>query len=194
MASTFRTALEFFAKLGVYDVLLPFILVFSIMFAILEKTKVLGIEKHGDQEGTRKNMNSLVAFVIAFFVVASSRLVATINQALAHIVILLLLAVFFLVLIGVFHEEGKPIFLEKGPWRTGGMIFMLIGIILIFLNAIKTKTGVSWLEWAWDYMVQHWNGAVVGSIIFLIIIIAGIIWITRSPSESSKSSESNGGD
>ena len=70
MVSTFRNVLEFLDTLGVYDVLLPFILVFAIMFAILEKSKVLGTETKGDVTIPKRNINSLVAFVIAFFVVA----------------------------------------------------------------------------------------------------------------------------
>jgi hypothetical protein len=124
-------------------------------------------------------------------VVASSRIVATINQALAHIVVLLIAIVFFLVLIGVFHKEGEPIFLEGG-WKTGGMIIMFVGIVLIFMNAVKTKTGVSWLEWLWSYLVNNWNSAVVGTIIFLIVIIAGMFWITKSPSTKKDSSDSGG--
>jgi hypothetical protein len=193
MVSTFRNVLEFLDTLGVYDVLLPFILVFAIMFAILEKSKVLGTETKGDVTIPKRNINSLVAFVIAFFVVASSRIVAAINQALSHIVILLVATVFFLVLIGVFHKEGEPIFLDGG-WKTGGMIVMLVGIVLIFLNAIRTKTGVSWLEWVWSYVIKNWNSTVVGTIIFLIIIIVGIVFITKGPATKSGPKSDSGGD
>ena len=40
MATVLGNALDFLKELGVYDVLLPFILVFTIMFAILERTKL----------------------------------------------------------------------------------------------------------------------------------------------------------
>ena len=83
MASTFRGVIEFFAELGIYDVILPFLLVFTIIFAILEKSRVFGTEKIGDIVYTRKNLNSMVAFVIAFLVVASTQIVAIINTALA---------------------------------------------------------------------------------------------------------------
>ena len=64
-----------------------------------------------------------------------------------------------------------------------------VGISLIFLNAIKTKTGVSWLEWGWDYLINNWNSAVVGTIIFLIIIIGGIVWVTRGTPEKVKEAD-----
>ena len=42
--------IDVFERIGVYDVVLPFILVFTIVFAILEKTRVLGVEVYGDKE------------------------------------------------------------------------------------------------------------------------------------------------
>ena len=72
MAEGFRGAIVFLEKLGVYDVVLPFLLVFTIIFAILEKTRILGVEKVGGQDLTKKNLNSIVAFVVAFLVIAST--------------------------------------------------------------------------------------------------------------------------
>ena len=40
MATPFREILEFFTRIGVFDVVLPFLLVFTIVFALLERTKV----------------------------------------------------------------------------------------------------------------------------------------------------------
>lgn len=191
MDTVFGNVIEFLARLGVFEILLPFILVFAIVFAIMEKTKVLGTEKIGDVEIPRRNINSLVAFCVAFFVVASSSLVATINQALAHITLLLLISVFYLILIGSFHEQGKPIFLD-GHWRTGGMIAMLVGILLIFANAIPTRTGVSWLEFAYDYVIRNADGTVVGTFLFILIIIIFVAVVTKSPKPAAKSK--SGGD
>ena len=80
--SAFRGMIGFLNKLGVYDVILPFLLVFTIVFAILEKTKILGIDKIDGKELGKKNINAMVAFVIAFLVIASTRLVAVINQVI----------------------------------------------------------------------------------------------------------------
>ena len=77
--SAFRNVLGFFESVGIYDVLLPFLLVFTIMFAILEKTKVLGTEVINNETVPRRNLNSLAAFSIAFFVIANQKLVAIIN-------------------------------------------------------------------------------------------------------------------
>ena len=53
--SAFRGVIEFLGDMGVYDVILPFLLVFTIVFAILEKTKILGTAKEGGETIGKKN-------------------------------------------------------------------------------------------------------------------------------------------
>jgi len=85
--STFRSVIEFFGDIGIYDVILPFLLIFTIVFAILEKTRIFGTEKIEGEEVTKKNINAMVAFVVGFLVVASTRLVSIINETMANMVL-----------------------------------------------------------------------------------------------------------
>ena len=102
--STFRGMINVLGQIGIYDVVLPFLLVFTIVFAVLEKTKILGVEKYQGEVYPKKQLNAITAFVIAFLVIASTRLVSLINEALANTVILLILSVMFLLLIGSFYR------------------------------------------------------------------------------------------
>lgn len=184
-ASTFRGTLIFFDKLGIYDVILPFLLVFTIMFAILEKTKVFGIESVEGEKIPKKNINAMVSFVIAFITVASSKIVAIINQTAAHIVILLLVSVFFLILVGSFWKEGEgAVFLEK-PWYKIFMVIMFIGVILIFLNAI-TYQGTSWLWILLSWIGSINNSEIVSSIILILVALFFIWFVTRTSKPSSE--------
>jgi hypothetical protein len=175
MASTFRGVIEFFVRLGVYDVVLPFLLVFTIVFAIMEKTKVFGVEKTKSGEYTRKNLNAMTAFVTAFLVIASSRLVAIINETMANMVLLLMMSVCFLILIGSFMKETKEgVFLEKG-WATLFMFIMFIGLVLIFLNAL------GWLEPMWNWLVAHYDSTVVASVLLVAGMVGFVYWIVKEP-------------
>ncbi|MBI4738895.1 hypothetical protein HY772_05010 [Candidatus Woesearchaeota archaeon] len=179
MASSFRDILEFFARVGIYDVVLPFLLVFTIVFAILEKTRVFGTEKTKDGEYTKKNLNSMAAFVIAFLVVASSRLVAVINQTMANMVLLLMLSVCFLILIGSFMKETKEgIFLE-GFYKHAFMAIMFVGIVVIFLHAL------GWLDKIFNFLVGYYDSTLVGSIILMGIIV-GFMWFITKEYKPSK--------
>jgi hypothetical protein len=153
--------------------------VFTIVFAILEKTKVFGTVKIGDETYTQKNLNAMTAFIVAFLVIASSKLVEIITNVSSQMVVLLLGSVFFLVLVGSFFKEGEPVFLETG-WKSVFMIIMFIGLVLIFLQAIPTESGQPWLEWFWEYLGRHWSSTAVGSIILMAGIIIFIYWVTSS--------------
>ncbi len=186
-------AIRFLEDLGVYDVALPFLLVFTITFAILEKTKIFGTEKVGDEDDVpKKNLNAMAAFVIAFLVVASTNLVAAISKAAANIVLLLILSVSFLMLIGSFtnpDEMKKGIFLEDKKWKNFFMILMFIGIVFIFLDAIPGSgdycegDDCTWLTVAWDFMKVNWDSSAIASIILLLVIAGFIGWISRTPAE-----------
>jgi hypothetical protein len=187
--SVFRGVIEFFDKIGIYDVVLPFLLVFTIVFAILEKTKVFGTMKIGENTYTQKNLNSMAAFVISFLVIASSQLVQIITNVSSQMVVLLLASVFFLILVGSFYKEGEATFLE-GKWKSLFMIIMFVGLVMIFLEAIPTSSGEPWLEWFWEYIVRHWSSTAVGSIILMIGVILFIYWVTSSsPGQSSSKKE-----
>ncbi|MFT4310181.1 MAG: hypothetical protein ACMXYC_00965 [Candidatus Woesearchaeota archaeon] len=185
MTSVFRGAIEFFDRLGIYDVLLPFLLVFAIVFAILEKTKIFGTE--GKEEIPRRSINSLVAFCIGFFVVASTQLVSTINDFLAKVTLLIIVCVFFLALVGIFYKEkdSEDDYLTK-KWKMGFTITLLVAILLIFASSIKTRTNVSWLEYGWNYLLLNATSSVVSSIVLLIVVISGLVWITKGEGKPAK--------
>lgn len=185
MVSAFRGIIEFFDQIGLYDVVLPFLLVFAIVFAILEKTKVFGQEDVDGKKYTRKNINAIVAFVIAFLVVASSQLVDILTTVSSYAVILLMVSVLFLLLIGSFMKEEKVGVFLRGGWSTFFIFIMFIGIALIFLSAIKTDNGSTWLETSWGWLSGSNTSAAVGSIILLIIIILFMVYIVKEPKKES---------
>jgi len=172
MATPFREVLDFFGEIGLFEVVLPFLLVFTIVFAILEKTKVFGVEEVEGKKYTKKNLNSIAAFVIAFLVIASSELVEIITTVSANVVVLLMAVVFFLLLVGAFYAEGeKSVFLEGG-WKTIFMVIVFIGIVLIFLNAL------GFIEDITDFASDGRN-EIVGSIILLVLVVMFVGYVTR---------------
>jgi len=182
--SVFRGGLAFLEQVGVYDVVLPFLLVFTLVYALLEKTKVLGVQKDpyskDKTEYAKRNLNSMVAFVIAFFVIASSQLVALINQTVSHVFILLLLSVMFMLVVGTFGKD-EEFFFEKKYQHIFAWI-MGVAIVFIFLNA------VGWLEIAYDFLKVNWSTEVVSSLLF-IGAIAIFIAIISKPVKTTNSTK-----
>ena len=180
----FRQVLVFFDKIGLFDVVLPFLLVFTIVFAILEKTKVLGTEEIEGHKYTKKNLNAIASFVMAFLVVASAKLVEIIVKVSSNAVVVLFLSVLFLLLVGSFYKEGESVYLEGG-WKIVFMIIVFISIIGIFLDAIKTADGRTWLERLGDFTGSG-GDEVAGSILLLGIIVVFVVYALKEPSKASQ--------
>ncbi|MEM4397710.1 MAG: hypothetical protein QW757_03755 [Candidatus Woesearchaeota archaeon] len=186
--SPFKTGIEFLDRLGVYEILLPFLLVFTLVYAILEKSRVLGVEKINDEYLPKKNLNAMFAFVTAFLVVASSRLVATINEAVANMTVIMLLGVCFLILLGVFHTGNEEMKIND-TYKNIFTIISFIGIILIFLHALKTNDGTPWLYFGWNFLVTNLDTGAVGAVILTIIVVGLMGYIVsdqKKPADTKK--------
>ena len=48
----------------------------------------------------------------------------------------------------------------------------------VILYAIKMESGKSWLEYAYEYVMNSWGGSIVSSVILLAVIIGAIFFIT----------------
>ncbi|MBI2663938.1 hypothetical protein HYX10_01195 [Candidatus Woesearchaeota archaeon] len=176
--STFRGTLDFLDNIGIFDVVLPFLLVFTIVFALLEKTRILGTEKMEDgKEYSKKHLNSLASFVIAFFVIASARLVDIVTSISANLVILLLTAVAFLLLAGSFHQQKPEGYFLEGPFRTLFMMLAFAGMVIIFLNAITTGKGETWLSVVFGWIKSFSDNVSVAAVILVIIVVAIMYFI-----------------
>ncbi len=185
MASPLANAIQFFKDFGLFDVVLPFLLVFTIVFAILEKTKILGVE----DGKPKKNLDSMVAFVIGLLVVATNKIVNALNAALPNVVLLIVVSVSFLLLIGMFWKSDEMDFMTKHKTLYQGfVIFFLIAVILIFSGSIEKEGGVSWLSYFYDYVMKNWGGSVVSSFIMLLVIIFAVYFVASG----GKKTESGG--
>ncbi|MCA9477600.1 MAG: hypothetical protein KC535_00450 [Nanoarchaeota archaeon] len=189
-ATVLGGTIEFMAQLGIYDIILPFLLVFTLMFATLEKTKLLGVEIIVDKSGkehsyTRKNLNSIIAFTTAFFVIASAQLVRIISEVIANTMILLVTGLSFMLAVGLSHsgqDEFKLSKLGKG-WEIGFWIANLVGIILIFLNAI------GWLDKIYQFVTQGLKNPQTLSIFLILVFVGLMVWITSSPKNKPERSD-----
>ncbi|MFT4250000.1 MAG: hypothetical protein ACMXYD_01420 [Candidatus Woesearchaeota archaeon] len=173
-----RDAINFMINLGVYDVVLPWLLVFTIMFALLEKTKVLGVE----DGHSKKNLNAMVALVTGFIVVASTELVRVINTVLANVVLLLLLSVMFLLLVGSFGRDEEAQLNDS--WKKALTGLMFIGIIVVFLFAL------GWLEGLWSLASRGIDGTVAATVLLIALLVGGMAWVVGGNNKGNKGGDS----
>ncbi len=156
-------AVELLQDFGFFDVILPFLLVFTIVFGILEKTKIFGTE--GEKQLPKKNINAMVAFVIAFFVLAAKEIITSFQESLPIVALVLTAIVSFLMLIGAFSSSKEEFnFMEMfGGWKTPLAIIFVISIVAIFFHSF------GWLEPIYDYFTGR------GQDVFIIAVFLGIV-------------------
>ena len=118
----FRNYIDFLQKIGAYDVFLPFLLVFAIVFAVLEKTKVLG---------EKSNINVVVSFVIGLLLVAQSAVVEIINSFLPRVSLIIVVFLAFLLVISMI--AGKE-FHGLTSWGLGIAIIVAMILLVVALN------------------------------------------------------------
>ncbi len=191
MVSAFGNAIGFLANIGLYDVILPFLLTFTIIYAILDKTKILGMDDFDGKKYPKKNLNALVAFCIGFLVIASKNLVSLINTTLAQIVVLFMICVFYLALVGVFYKDNVEDQFSKS-WKTFFIVTLLIAIILIFANAITLANGDSVLVFIYNQLAFNIDSAIVSTIVLIALILGAMFYVVTPPKPSGAGKE--GGD
>lgn len=126
--SNVRTVPDFLVqleKLGLVDAVLPFILIFAIVFTVTTRTKVLG---------EQRNVHMLVALVISLLVIVphvlgtyppGADVVNIINTALPNVSLLIVIIVAVLILLGIFAPAGS-----QGVPLGGLFSFISVGAII----------------------------------------------------------------
>tara|TARA_Y100000034_G_C6684223_1_gene300921 strand:+ start:23 stop:541 length:519 start_codon:yes stop_codon:yes gene_type:complete len=159
----------------VVELILPFLLVFAVIFAILQKTKILG-------DGKRQ-IDAIVALVVGLIVVAFGQAVGIIVNLIPILAVTAIVILVFMILYGMVFTEGSFV-LNK--WLKGGIGF-LVGIIVVI--SVFILTGV------WDYIIDFYettgSGALLANVAFIIVIIVAIVSVLRGGSDSSGSSSSD---
>ncbi len=181
MASKLQSTIEFLKDFGLFDVILPFLLIFAITYAILQKTKLLG---------SKDNLDSVVALVFALIVISANKIVATILTAIPNVLLLLIIAFSFLLMIGLFFKDDN--FLQGGETKRTWYywffsVAMFIGVILIFLGAWTMDSGESLLSYIFGELYSNVGNDLVGGVV-LVGLIALAVWFITKPSGGGKSS------
>ena len=172
MATTVTDVLNIWNDLGVFSYVIPFLLIFAIIFAVLDKSKILG---------ENKTIGSIVAasigllslqfdFVSEFFAVIFPRFGIGISIFIVG-----------LIMLGFFYpadKDGK--FSGKVAW-IGWTV--AIGVILWSLSA--------WDEWSGQSGFGGFFVENIWSIIVLSVLVTIIIVTAKSGKKSSSSSSTS---
>lgn len=173
MVNGYRYALEdlaeFLQEWGVMDILLPFLLIFTIIFAVLQKTRILG-------EG-KKQFNVVIALVVALSVViphvtdsypTGFDVVEIINMMLPQIALIAVVLIMILILVGVFAPG-------YATW------IAVVGAIVVILLFIGTTEYIYGLDWLYDFL-----GEEIISLALILLVFGLIIWFVTTETTGEK--------
>ena len=169
--------------MGVLDAVLPFLLFFTILFATLQKTKVLGVDEDGEPQ---KNFNVIVALVIALMIViphvywnnesTNTRFsngwpdpVVVVNSSLPQISVIAVGIVMVMMLVGLVGGETAL----KKEYTFWAAIISGIIVVAIFLMSAFGEIP--------QYLRDFFDSGTMS--VLLIILVFGLIiyFITKSP-------------
>ena len=139
------------------EALLPFLLVFSLVFAVLQKSEILGKGK--------KQLDALVALSVGLLVIAFGQAVGIILQLVTFLSVALVVVLVFMLLVGSLFKEGS--------FELDGWIKLVIGIIIFIgvVVAVLVYTG-SW-DWILNF-IDASNSNLWTNIFFIAIVVVAI--------------------
>jgi hypothetical protein len=137
----------------VTGVILPFVLIFAVLFAILQKTKLLG--------GENKGIDLIVSAALSLIAVSFASPAIVFSKIIPFFAVAVIV-IFMLLLIFSFSEGKDKLELSKGM-KNGiiGAFIVVMAIVLIRASGL----------WAW---LKNTSPSLLWNIIFLIVIAAVI--------------------
>lgn len=145
--------------------ILPFLLIFFIVFAILEKTKVFGDGK--------KQLNAMISFVIGLIFVGAAYPKEVVGNLILFLTVALVVVFLVLVLWGFASGDGLKIE-SKGLKITLGIVAVIAVII-----AVLWATGVEGT--IFDLLFdQSWSETFWTNVLFIILVGAALAFVIKS--------------
>ena len=141
------------------ELVLPFLLVFTIVFAILQKTKILGDGK--------KQIDAIVALVVGLITISFGYATGIIISLVPFLAVVAVIILVFMMLYGMVYADGK-FEMHRGLKITFGIV---VGLAVI--AAVMVATG-AW-NFVYDLFFFESDGSLVTNIVFLVVVIVAIV-------------------
>jgi hypothetical protein len=151
---------------------LPFLPIFFIVFAILEKTKIFG-------EG-KKQINALVAFIIGLIGISVTYPIDVVNNLVLFLTVAIVVVFIALLLWGFVAGEAKVD--SKGVKVTIGIVIVIAVIGAVFWATDLFDPFIDTLfrqDWSYNFWVN---------VLFIVVVALALAFVVLSKGGGSKSS------
>jgi hypothetical protein len=197
--TTLVDAIRRLNDVGVYDVVLPFILIFVIIFAALQKTRILGRKGPDDKiinPRQMRSMNLAIAVAIAGMAVIPHvvsndgnltngklggalaglpNVVEILNHSLPSVSVWIIGILMLLLILGLFGAKFEVMSTPLATWVTGAAVIIIGYIFLASAGYVRQ------LPRSLQFLSDPSNQAVL----IIILVFAIVIWfVVREPPET----------
>jgi len=190
--SLYEGVIGLLKNFGFFDIILPFILIYALVFGILAKTQILGDPFEKENEARARFVRSIISLVslsIAFLVVGAYNVVLRIQEFIPYAVLYILAVFMLLVSMSAFYlpTGGK---VEESEFKRYRKVILALSIIiftiltLISLGIITAQSLRSGLE-SWI------SNEIIATIIIFSFIIFVVYWMTKGEGEKKESKETS---
>ena len=170
---TFDELFNTLGEAGFFTYLLPFVVMFAISFALLERVKIFG--------SSARKINGIVAIAMGFLFLQNTYLLELFHRLVPNVSFILLAVLLGLLILGIFAGEHTQ-------W-SGVLLFLafLFSLASIITAAVYPNLGEGYANW-YSFLYDLDSGT--KATIFGVIIIALILYFTlrTTPAEG----ENNG--
>jgi len=169
----FQTAFQELQKWGFSDAILPFLLFFALLFAVLQKVHLFGkSDADGNWAGNRK-LNGVAAFVIALMIViphimspSANDPVSVVNKILPASALIIFALVVILLLVGMTSMKGTD-YIKSPLVQLAGLGGVLVLAYIFLATMFPTRLGIG-LGPLRDPKIQ--------ALVIVVAIFAVIVW------------------
>lgn len=138
-------------QIGFFSYLLPFLLIFALVFGILTKTKLFK---------ENKAINSIISLVVGLIAIQFEKVPNFFSAIFPNMAIALVVILVFLILLGIFIDPNHPAI----TW-----ILMGIGLIIFIVVIVQTAGSVGWSTGTW--WQDNWV-TIIGLVVIIVLVIA----------------------
>jgi len=156
MAITIPDILNQWTAFGIYDYVLPFLLIFSVVFGILASTNILG---------KQKGVNVIVSIVVGLLALRLGIVSTFFTEVFPRLGIGIAVILSLLIMIGLFinSEEAKY-------WMYGIATIAVIAWIVILVGSFES---VGWIG-TYGGVMENYAGLIIG-VVFLVGVIIAVV-------------------
>lgn len=153
--------LQTWASMGVFDYVLPFLLIFAFVFGILMKSELLGKENKG--------LNAVIAFALAALSLQLDFIPLIFREMFPRLGVGLAVLLCLLILVGLFIKNSGN---DSG--KTWNIIFSVVGAVIFLVIVVQSLTMYS--GWGgWGFFSGDIIGWIVGALLLIGVIVAVVM-------------------